>query len=172
TQLSNSSTGYQLWSERFERTLEDVFAVQDEMANAVVRTLRVQLNSGHLTAPATSSVEAYTLYLKGRHYWNKRTEEGFSRSVFYLQEALERDPRYTQAYAGLANAYVTLAVYGVLPPAHVMPKARAMADKAMELADTLLPEVFTSLGCVNALYDWNWPEAERCFRRAIEISPD
>jgi TolB-like protein/Flp pilus assembly protein TadD len=171
TQLVDATSGYQLWSERFERNLEDIFAVQDEIATAVARTLRVRLSAGTLSArPSTTNFEAYTLFLKGRHHWNKRTEDGLMKSIVYFQDALEQDPGYGQAYVGLAEAYVTLGIYGALPPTEVMPKARAMAQEAMKLVDSS-PDVFTSLGCVGAMYDWAWPEAERHFRRAIEINP-
>jgi TolB-like protein len=170
-QLVDATSGYHLWSERFERNLEDIFAVQDEIATAVARTLRVRLSAGTLSAsPSTTNVEAYTLFLKGRYHWNKRTEDGLMKSIAYFQQALALDPGYAQAYVGLAEAYVTLGTYGALPPNEVMPKARAMGEEAMKLVDSL-PDVFTSLGCVAAVYDWAWPEAERHFRRAIELDP-
>jgi serine/threonine-protein kinase len=170
-QLIDATSGYHLWSERFERNLEDVFVVQDEIAAAVARTLRVRLTAGTLTASSsTTNFEAYTLFLKGRHHWNKRTENGLMKSVAYFQQALDRDPGYAQAYVGLAEAHVTLGTYGALPPNEVMPRARAMAQEAMKLVDSS-PEVFTSLGCIGALYDWAWPEAEQHFRRAIDLNP-
>ena len=112
TQLSDATTGYQLWSERFACKLEDIFAVQDEIAAAVVRTLRVHLGDAQQATPAeTTNLKVYKLYLEGRHHWNRRSEEGLLKSVACFQQALDRDADYAQAYAGLADAYVTLGVY-------------------------------------------------------------
>jgi tetratricopeptide (TPR) repeat protein len=121
-------------------------------------------------SPTTTNFEAYTLFLKGRHHWNKRTENSLTKSVAYFQQALQKDPTYGPAYFGLAEAYVTLGVYGALPPNEVMPQARAMAQEGMKLVDSS-SDVFTSLGSIDALYEWAWPEAERNFRRAIDLNP-
>ena len=171
-QLSNTTTGYQLWSERFEQPLENVFAVQDEIAEAVVRTLRVQLGADdEVRSTPSNNLEAYTSYLKGRHLWNKRTEPDLLKSLSFFRTALRQDPEYALAHAGLADAYVTLAIYGALAPAEVAPKARSAAQSALALADDM-PEALTALGCLQALYDWNWPEAERLFRQAIALQHD
>jgi serine/threonine-protein kinase len=169
-QLSNTTTGYQLWSERFEQPLENVFAVQDEIAEAVVRTLRVQLGADdEVRSKPSNNLEAYTSYLKGRHLWNKRTEPDLLKSLSFFRTALRYDPEYALAHAGLADAYVTLGIYGALPPAEVAPKARAAAESALSLSDDM-PEALTALGCLAAVYDWNWIEAERLFRQAIGLN--
>jgi eukaryotic-like serine/threonine-protein kinase len=173
TQLIDIGDGSQLWSERFDRRLDDVFAMQDEIAAAVASTLSVRLQgaSGIHPPPARSQdPEAYRLYLKGRHYWNKRTEADLRRSVDYFRASIEKDPGYAHAHEGLAETYVTLGIYGVLPPDEAMPMARAAAERALELGPAV-PGALATLGCVNALYHWSWAEAEDQFRRAIDSMP-
>ena len=169
-QLSNTTTGFQLWSERFEQPFENVFAVQDEIAEAVVRTLRVQLGADdEVRSTPSNNLEAYTSYLKGRHLWNKRTEPDLLKSLSFFRTALRYDPEYALAQAGLADAYVMLGIYGALPPAEVAPKAQAAAQSALSLSPDM-PEALTALGCLAAVYDWNWTEAERLFRQAIAVN--
>jgi serine/threonine-protein kinase len=171
TQLSSAESGHQLWSERFDRTMANVFAVQDEIARSAVRTLQVQLSEGSLmTPPPTTNSEAYRLYLQGRYHWNKRTEEALARSVECFDKALELDADYSQALAGLADAYMTMAVYGARPPHEVMPKARAAARQVSSAEMT--PLSFATLACVSGLYDWDWLEAEQLFQHAIAVNPD
>jgi tetratricopeptide (TPR) repeat protein len=180
--LTNAADGYQLWSSQYDREMKDVFAVQDEIAGSILAALRVTLikaDDTPLVQPHTGAPEVYRLYLKGRHEWNKRTEEGLVRSLEYFQEAIDRDPGYARAHAGLADSYVLLGVYGIRPPSEVMPKAKATAVRALEeaadappgQADSGLAAVHTALGCVKAVYDWSWVEAERHFRAAIECDP-
>lgn len=169
-QLSNTTTGFQLWSERFEQPFENVFAVQDEIAEAVVRTLRVQLGADdEVRSTPSNNLEAYTSYLKGRHLWNKRTEPDLLKSLSFFRTALRYDPDYALAHAGLADAYATLGIYGALSPADVAPKAREAAQSALSLSDNM-PEALAALGCLAAVYDWNWTEAERLFRQAIAVN--
>ncbi len=171
TQLSSVETGHQLWSERFDRTMDDVFAVQDDIARAVVKALQVQLGEDALAAsPPTRNAEAYRLYLQGRYHWNKRTEEALARSIESFEKALELDPGYAQALVGLADAYVSLAVYGARPPHEVMPKARSAAQQVSRAE--MNPLGFATLGCVSALYDWNWREAEQLFQLAVAALPE
>jgi serine/threonine protein kinase/tetratricopeptide (TPR) repeat protein len=182
--LTNAADGYQLWSSQYDREMKDVFAVQDEIAGSILAALRVTLikaDDAPLVQPHTGAPEVYKLYLKGRHEWNKRTEEGLLRSLEYFQEAIDRDPAYARAHAGLADSYVLLGVYGIRPPSEVMPRAKATAARALEeaaeasavpgQADSGLAAVHTALGCVKAVYDWAWVEAERHFLEAIERDP-
>jgi eukaryotic-like serine/threonine-protein kinase len=174
TQLINTEDGYQLWSERFDRTADDVFAVQDEIAREVTNALQLTLSSGasrRLVAGRTDDPEAYTLYLKGRHFWSKRTEEALQKGVACFESAIERDPRFANAHAGLAETYVTLGLYGVLDPREVMPRARAAAESALEVF-ALSPGALATLGCVQAVHDWAWTEAEQSFTRAIDAGGD
>ena len=181
--LTNAADGYQLWSSQYDREMKDIFAVQDEIAGSILAALRVTLikaDDTPLVPPHTEAPEVYKLYLKGRHEWNKRTEDGLLRSLEYFQEAIDREPAYARALAGLADSYVLLGVYGIRPPSEVMPKAKATAARALEEAadvslpgqsDTGLAAVHTTLGCVKAVYDWSWAESERHFRLAIERDP-
>jgi serine/threonine-protein kinase len=177
SRLINAADGCHLWSERFDRNLDDVFAVQDEIAKAAVSALGVQVKHRHPDGairrgtPTTRDLEAYTLYLKGRHYWNQRTEAALHKSASSFQAAIEKDSRYAEAYAGLADAYATLALYGVLSPHDVMPQAKAAAQRAIDIVGTM-SSPFATLGCIAAVYDWAWPEAERHYRRAIELNPE
>ena len=171
TQLSSVETGHQLWSERFDRTMDDVLEVQDDIARAVVRALQVQLGEDSLaTSPPTRNAEAYRHYLQGRYHWNKRTEEALARSIESFEKALELDPGYAQARVGLADVYVSLAVYGARPPHEVMPKARSAAQHVSRVE--MSPLGFATLGCVSALYDWDWREADQLFRLAIAALPE
>ena len=177
SRLINAADGSHLWSERFDRNLDDVFAVQDEITKAAVKALGVRVKPGHpdfatlVRTPSTRDLEAYTSFLKGRHYWNQRTEAALHKSVSYFQAAIDKDSSYAEAYAGLAEAYATLALYGVLSPHDVIPRAKAAAQRAIDIADTM-SSPFATLGCVAAVYDWAWPEAERQYRRAIELNPE
>jgi DNA-binding winged helix-turn-helix (wHTH) protein/tetratricopeptide (TPR) repeat protein len=114
--------------------------------------------------------EAYQLYIEGRYFWNKRTEDGFRHSIECFQRAILKDPTYAAAYAGLADSYTLLASYGVEPPAEAYPNARAAATKALQL-DNKLAEAHTSLGLVALYYEWDWQQADREFKRAIELDP-
>ena len=172
-ELINSADGYHLWSEHFDRDLTDVFEVQDEIASTVVSTLKVKLrpqDAGHLVTPHTRDLEAYDLYLYGRYHWNKRTAEGLKKSAECFQQAVDRDERFAQAYAGMADAYVTLGTYGVLPAAEVMPHAKTASEQALGIDDELA-EAYACRGCVQSVYDWSWARAEADFRRAIELNP-
>ncbi len=180
--LTNVGDGYQLWSSQFDREMKDVFAVQDEIAESILAALRVTLikdADAPIVPRPTGTPEAYKLYLKGRHEWNKRTEEGLARSIEFYRQAIKADPGYARAHAGLADSYVLLGIYGIRPPNDVMPKAKAEATQALEdsvdlqpgQSDATLAAVYTALGCVKAVYDWTWSDSERHFRQAIEHDP-
>ena len=173
TQLVDVASGYHLWSEKFDRDLEDVFAIQDEISLAVVENLRVRLQKGDETRLAkrhTDDPVAYGLYLKGRYFWNKRSEEGTKKAISLFEQATQADSGYAPAYAGLADCYVTLGFYDILPPKEAFPTAKAAAEKAIGL-DSLLAEAHTSLAGVRLYYDWDWEGAEREFKNAIELNP-
>jgi serine/threonine-protein kinase len=174
--LIDTQDGSQLWSERFDRQLDDVFAVQDEIAQASVRALAARFGGAHLEStplwgpPHTQDVEAFTLYLKGRFCWNQRTEPALKKSVAYFEEARAKDPGYASAHAGLADAYTTLGLYGVLAPDDAMPKAKAAARRAIDLVSSLSAP-HAALACVSGIYDRNWREAEEGYRHAIGLNP-
>jgi serine/threonine-protein kinase len=171
--LINVADGSTLWSERFDRELEDVFALQDEIAGAIVGALRSTL-LGDLGEPAprryTDNVTAYHLYLKGRYYWNLRTADGTAAAVEHFQRAIGEDPDYALAYTGLADCYAIQTDYRGLPVAEGMKRAKQEARRALELDETLA-EAHSSLAWVTFIYDWDWQTAEREFRRSIELNP-
>jgi serine/threonine-protein kinase len=181
--LTNVSDGYQLWSSQYQREMQDIFAVQDEITASVLAALRitvVERSRAPLVQPATAAPEAYRLYLKGRHQWNKRTEEGLIKSLDFFKQAIDHDPTYSRAHAGLADSYLLLGIYGIRPPSEVMPKAKAAATQALEDAvdlslpgqsDATLAAVHTALACVKAVHEWSWSESERHFELAMEHDP-
>ncbi len=173
TQLVDASDGCQMWAERFDRGLDDVFAVQDEIAGAVATTLRVRLQSASgraVLTPRFQNPEAYRLYLLGRHHWHRRTETDLHRSVEYFKASIALEPAYELAYEGLAEAAVTLGIYGAVAPDEAMPLARANAERALAMGPPR-PGALATLACVSALYDWSWGDAERQFRQAIDSMP-
>jgi TolB-like protein/tetratricopeptide (TPR) repeat protein len=172
-QLIDTATGVYLWSETFDRAMQDVFAIQDEIARAIVRTLRVQLTgSGEsaLLARGRSSIGSYDYYLRGRYYWHRRTPEDLARSIEYFEAAIAADPKSALAHTGLADAHTLLVDYGLVSPAVGMPKAKAAAVRAIEL-DPALAEAYASLALIRSLYDWEWQEARGLYERAIELNP-
>ena len=172
-QLTDVSTGYQLWSEVFDRDLEDVFAIQEEISRAIVSELRGKLlgpEATRLVRPATDDLEAYTLYLKGRQLWNRRTEESLKLGLRHFERALERDPRYGMAHIGVADSYSILGFYTALPPTEAFPKAKAASLRALEL-DPRLSEARPTLAYVSMYHDWDWKAAEDQFRMAIKANP-
>jgi serine/threonine-protein kinase len=172
-QLTDCTSGYQLWSEVFDRDVEDVFAIQEEIGRAIVSALRVRLlgpEVTHLVRPATDDLEAYTLYLKGRQLWNRRTEEALRIGLRHFERALERDPSYAMAHAGVADSYCILGFYTALPPREAFPRARDAALRALAL-DPRLSEARPTLAYVSMYHDWEWDRAEREFRDAIRAGP-
>ena len=172
-QLTDVQAGYSLWSARYDREMQDIFAIQEEIAESIADTLRKTFDiplEGAAVQRQTANLEAYHAYLRGRYFWNKRTEEDLRKGIRLFQEAIEKDPRFALAHAGLADSHVLLGIYGAAPPAEVMPEARKAAVRALEL-DKTLAEAHTSLACVAAVYDWNWSAAEESFQRAIRLAP-
>ena len=169
-ELVNASDKTQMWGEQYDRKMSDLLAIQREIAHEIVEKLKLKV-SGEGKGPAkhyTESNEAYQLYLKGRFYWNKRTAEALKKSIEYFNQAIDKDPRFALAYAGLADCYVVPA--NRLPPREAMPKAKEAAMRAVELDDTLA-EAHASLARVFAAYDWDWTSAEKEYKRAIELNP-
>ncbi len=172
-QLIKADDGFHLWAKDYDRQLKDIFAVQDDVSNAIVEALKINLTSGQkstITKRYTGNVDAYNLYLRGRYYWNKWTEDGFKKSVEYYQLAIEKDPTYALAYAGLAISYERMGYYGYLSPKDAWQRAKAAVMKAVEI-DNKLAVAHAALARMQMSYDWNWLEAEREFRRAIELDP-
>jgi eukaryotic-like serine/threonine-protein kinase len=169
-QLVNASDGYQLWSDRYDREIDDVFAVQDEIARAIVGKLTERLG-GHAAVPLvkrpTEDLDAYNLYLQGRYYWARRG--GFlKKAVECFEQAIARDPSYAHAYAGLADAYGVLGIYGLIPPAEAARKAKPAAAQAVALDDTLA-EAHRSMAAYRVSFEWDLAGGEREYRRALEL---
>jgi TolB-like protein/Tfp pilus assembly protein PilF/predicted Ser/Thr protein kinase len=173
-ELVSAADGYRLWSERFDRQLDDVFAIQDEIAAAIAEVLQATLlgaPKAYAQEPVkTGDPRAYEHYLRGRHLWNERTTSALERSVEEFQRALAIDPRHAPSYAGIADSYVILGVYSHRPQDEVMPKAKTAAEQALAI-DASLAEAHTALACVRALHEWDWPAADALFRRAIAQNP-
>jgi eukaryotic-like serine/threonine-protein kinase len=173
TELVDVATGSQLWGAQFDRKPGDIFVIQDEISNEISGKLRLQLTRSEkkrLIKRHTEDAEAYRLYLQGRHHWNRWTEEGFYKAIGYFQQAIQKDPSYALAYAGVADCYVLLGWNSYLPPKDAFPKGKAAAMAALEIAPDL-GEAHTDLAAVLWLHDWQWPEAQKEFQRSLELSP-
>jgi TolB-like protein/Flp pilus assembly protein TadD len=172
-QLTGVADGRSLWSERYDRELEDVFAIQDEIARTIVGTLRSTLLRD-LGEPVpiryTSNIKAYNLYLQGRFWWNRRSQEGIAEGIRYFEQAIQEDAGYALGYTGLADSYALQIDYRGAPVREGMERAKAEAGKALAL-DEGLAEAHTSLGWVTFVYDWDWVAAGRHLRRALELNP-
>jgi TolB-like protein/Flp pilus assembly protein TadD len=172
-QLINAKNDSHLWADKYDRKLADIFAVESEVATKIAETLQAKLTDPERNAIAarpTENNEAYQLHLKGRYFRNKLTPEGFPKAIEYFQQAIEKDPAYALAYAGLSDSYAMLGFWGLLPPREMWPKAKAAALKALEI-DHNLAEAHVALGWVSFTYDWDWPAAERHFERALALNP-
>jgi eukaryotic-like serine/threonine-protein kinase len=173
TELVDVATGAQLWGAQFDRKPGDIFVIQDEISNEISGRLRLQLTRAEkkrLIKRHTQDAEAYRLYLKGRHHWNRWTEEGFYKAIGYFQQAVEKDPGFALAYTGLAESYVLLGWNSYLPPKDAFPKGKAAAMTALQL-DPVLGEAHTPLAAALWLYDWQWQDAQSEFKRSLELNP-
>ncbi|HYL83899.1 MAG TPA: tetratricopeptide repeat protein [Candidatus Angelobacter sp.] len=165
-----------LWARDYDRNLRDILALQSDVASAIAREIKLKLTSeesARLASTPALNPEAYELYLKGRYFWNKRTEDGFVKAIRYFEQANLLDPQYAQPYAGLADAYALL---GSIPNHEIsrgeaMPKAKAAALKALQL-NSSLADAHTSLAFVEMQYEWDWPISEKEFKRALELNPN
>jgi serine/threonine protein kinase/Tfp pilus assembly protein PilF len=173
-ELVDVSDGSQLWGQQYNRRMSDIFTVQEQIAEEISERLRLRLTGEEkkkLTKRYTQNTEAYELYLKGRYYWNKRTEEGLKRGIEYFNQAIEADPNYGLAFAGLSDAYNIVGWYSYLPAKVAFSRAKSSAQKALAL-DESLSEAHNSLAAVLLFYEWDWAGAAREFRRAIELNPN
>jgi TolB-like protein/Tfp pilus assembly protein PilF len=169
-QLINVEDGFHLWSEKYDRNMDDIFAIQDEIALAITENLKVILlekEKAIITKSHTQNTEAYEFYLRGRFYLNKRF---LFQSLEQFEKAVEIDPDFAKAHGGLADAYVILGFYNYVPAKEVMPKARDAADAAIRL-DNSLCEPYCSLGMYYASYEWKWKEAKNNFLKSIQLNP-
>lgn len=172
-QLVNAADGYELWSDVYERDARDVFAVQDEIARAIVGALQVKLGGGASTSlvkRSTESSEAHDLYLQGRYFFAKRDSASLRKARAYFAQAIAKDSGYALAYAGLSDAYSHSSVFGYVPPLDVYAKAKGAAQRALAL-DSSLAEVHTSLGFLALFFEWDWPTAARELDQALALNP-
>jgi len=173
-QLIAVSSDHHLWARTYERDVQDVLALQDEVARDIAEEIRIKLTPQErslLTQVHAVDPEAHDAYLRGRYWWSKRDAEGEWKGLDYFQLAIAKDPNYALAYAGVADSYIVLGHHGRLPPKEALPKARQAALKALEL-DPSLAEAHASLAIVKLSSDWDWPGAEREFKQAISLNPN
>jgi serine/threonine protein kinase/lipoprotein NlpI len=173
-QLINVEDGYHLWSGQFDRETKDIFDIQEEIALTIVEHLKLKLlkeEKEKILKRHTEDPEAYELYLKGLYFWKRRYEKGLQKSLQYFQLAAEKDPGYALPYVGMADAFGILGIYSFMPPHQAYSRARAAANKALEI-DPEMGEVYASLGWIAMFYDWDWPAAEKHFLKAIQMKPD
>jgi TolB-like protein/Flp pilus assembly protein TadD len=173
-QLINANTEGHLWSSKYDRELEDIFAVQSDIAGQVAKALEIRLLPEERKAiqqKRTESTEAYTLYLKGRQLWNKRSKDAVNEAMECFVRASEIDPNFALAYVGIADCYSVMITWDYAPSSEIAPKQKQAALQALKL-DENLAEAHTSYASALALSDWRWPEAEVEFKRAIELNPN
>lgn len=172
-QLVRVRDGAELWADTFDEKYTDIFALEDEVSERVVRSLRLRLTDAdvkRITKRPTENALAYEAYIKGRYFWSKRTGDGLWKGLEYFREAIRLDPTFAGAYEGVADSYATLGLYAVMPPVQAFPAARDAATKALQMDDGLA-DAHATLGLIHFYYDWDGPAAESEFRRAIEANP-
>ena len=174
-QLILAAADKHLWAQSYEGDLRDTIALQKQVARSIAEQIRIELTPHEqavLKNVKRVNPDAYEAYLKGRYFWNKRTADGLKKAADYFTQAIEKDPNYAQAYAGLADSYALLGdwKYGVLAPKEAYPRAKAAATKALAL-DSTLGEAHISLAFCLDGFDWDWESAGREFRRGVELNP-
>jgi serine/threonine-protein kinase len=162
------------WAETYRGTMKDIFDIQERVAAEIAQALQIRLSPDekqNLKKRPTENTGAYQLYLQGRFFWNKRSEEGLKTAIRYFEQAIERDPHYAVAWAGIADSYSLLGEYGNIPRKELYPKAKAAVNKALEI-DNRLAEVHTSLASILMLSEWDWVNSEKEFKLALELNPN
>ena len=172
-QLINVADGYHMWSERYDRDMDDIFAIQDEISLAIVDNLKVKLIKGEKTKIVkrrTENKEAYNLYLKGRYFWNRRHEGDMMKAIECYQIALQKDPLYALPYVGITDVFLVLGLWSFIDPKEAFAKAKDSINKALEIDDSL-GEVYSSMGFINMSFEWDWAAAEKNYKRGLELNP-
>jgi TolB-like protein/DNA-binding winged helix-turn-helix (wHTH) protein/Tfp pilus assembly protein PilF len=175
-QLVQMKDQTRIWSRQYDRELKNLLTLQEEIAQETADEIHLALGKGYKLRlgdrqPASpSSYQAYDLYLKGRYFWNKRTNDGFKQAADYFQQSIDSDPNYARAYAGLADTFTLMSSWSFVPQTEAIPKARAAALRALQLDDSLA-EAHTSLALIAENYDYDWQTAEKEYRRAIQLDP-
>jgi adenylate cyclase len=173
-QLIKVADGSHLWSEKFDREIEDVFAIQDEISLAIVNHLKIKLlgeEKAAIVVRHTENLEAYNLYLKGNHYCHAATAKGFEKAIEYFNQALQEDTRYAQPYIGIAEVIWLSTFFGNVPPNDAYPKLEHYLNKALGISNTLAEAHYVT-GLINTYYYWNWKKAELSFKQALQINPN
>jgi len=173
-QLVDAFRDEYIWAETYRGTMKDIFDIQEKVAAEIAQALQLRLSPDekqNLKKRSTENTGAYQLYLQGRFFWNKRSEEGLKTAIRYFEEAIEKDPQYAVAWAGIADSYSLLGEFGNIPRKELYPKAKAAVNKALEI-DTRLAEVHTSLASILMLNEWDWANSEKEFKLAIELNPN
>ncbi len=173
-ELVDLSDGSQLWGQQYTRQAADILALQGEISKEISEALRLRLSGAEqrrVTRHYTDDREAFQLYLKGRYSWNKRTPEELARGIAFFERAIENDPGFALAYAGLADSYIVLGGYGFMNPRDAFPKAKAAAQNALAI-DNALAEAWTPLALASSSHDWDWTRAESEFRRSLDLNPN
>src|SRR5580704_524160 len=173
-QLTRVRDGVQLWADAFDERFTDVFRLEDEFSDRVARSICLKLTgeqSGHLAKLSTKNDDAYQAYIRGRYFWNRRTETALTKGLRYFQQAVRLDPNFAEAHAGVADSYALLGLYGFLPPKEAFLPAEDAAKKALGMNDDLA-EAHATLGLVYFYYHWNGLAAEKEFRRALDSNPN
>ncbi len=172
-QLIRVQDGVQLWADTFDREFTDVFALEDALAEMAAQSIRLQLTgeeTRRFTKRSTERPDAYEAYMKGRYFWNKRTDTGLKKGLGYFQQAITLDPGFAEAYVGIADSYATLGLYAVLPPKQAFPAAKNAGTRALQMDDSLAA-AHATLGFIYFYYDWNLTASENEFRRALAENP-
>lgn len=173
-QLISVADGYHLWSQRFDRSADDIFAIQDEISLAVVEKLRVELleeEKAKVTKRHTQSEQAYSLYLKGCYFWNRRLKGDMIRAVGFYQKAIDKDPEYALPYVGIADVFNIMGQWAYIRPVDAYTRSKAMLQKAMEI-DSELSELYSSLAFMTSGYEWDMAKAEEYLKRSLELNPN
>jgi DNA-binding winged helix-turn-helix (wHTH) protein/TolB-like protein len=173
-QLIRVRDGVQLWGETFDKEFTNIFALEDALSERVAQSIRLKLTGDEtrrFTKRVTERPDAYEAYVKGRYFWNKRTDKGMKKGLEYFRQAITLDPTFTEAYVGVADSYATLGLYAVLPPKEAFPAAKDAVKRALEMDDGLA-EAHATLGFINFYYDWNGVEGANEFRRALADNPN
>lgn len=173
-QLVDAFRDEYIWAETYRGTMKDIFDIQEKVAAEIAQVLQLRLSPDekqNLKKRPTENTGAYQLYLQGRFFWNKRSEEGLKTAIRYFEEAIEKDPQYAVAWAGIADSYSLLGEFGNIPRKELYPRAKAAVNKALEI-DTRLAEVHTSLASILMLSEWDWANSEKEFKLALELNPN
>ena len=173
-QMVRVRDGAQLWAHTFDEEFTNIFSLEDEVSERVAHSIRLQLNKEEekrFTKRPTENQEAYSAFVKGRYYWNKRTNEGMMKGLEYFRAAIRMDPNFAEAYEGVADSYAALGLYAAIPPQEAFPAARDAAHKALQMNEDLA-DAHATLGLIDFYYDWNGPAAQNEFQRAFDVNPN